>query len=104
MGSTSHRFDGFFKSEFRVNEAVGRSVSYVCDGKLLMDFHSFPLRIKEILDRPEEAELKVGHTDAIYGRSKGGGTPSGWRCATSAASLASPCPSAGRPADGRRKR
>jgi hypothetical protein len=35
MGSTSHRFDGFFKSEFRVNEAVGRSVSYVRDGKLL---------------------------------------------------------------------
>ena len=35
MGSTSDRFDGFFKSEFRVNEAVGRSVSYVRDGKLL---------------------------------------------------------------------
>src|SRR5438128_12042773 len=35
MGSTSHRFDGFFKSEFRVNDAVGRSVSYVRDGKLL---------------------------------------------------------------------
>lgn len=50
------------------------------DGKLLMDFHSFPLRIKEVPDKPEEAELKVGHTDAIYGRSKGGETPSGWRC------------------------
>ena len=35
MGSTSRRFDGFFKSEFRVNETVGRSVSYVRDGKLL---------------------------------------------------------------------
>ena len=35
MGTTSRRFDGFFKSEFRVNEAVGRSVSYVRDGKLL---------------------------------------------------------------------
>ncbi|MBN9521308.1 hypothetical protein J0H58_22770 [bacterium] len=52
----------------------------VRDGKLLMDFHSFPLRIKEIADRPEEAELKIGHTDAIYGRSKGGETPSGWKC------------------------
>jgi pimeloyl-ACP methyl ester carboxylesterase len=52
----------------------------VRDGKLLMDFHSFPLRIKEIPDKPEEAELKVGHTDAIYGRSKGGLTPSGWAC------------------------
>jgi hypothetical protein len=49
-------------------------------GKLLMDFHSFPLRIKEIPDKPEEAELKVGHTDAIYGRSKGGETSSGWTC------------------------
>ncbi|MBA2398398.1 MAG: hypothetical protein H0V72_06820 [Bradyrhizobium sp.] len=35
MGTASRRFDGFFKSEFRVNEAVGRSVSYVRDGKLL---------------------------------------------------------------------
>jgi hypothetical protein len=52
----------------------------VRDGKLLMDFHSFPLRIKEIPGKPEEAELKVGHTDAIYGRSKGGTTPSGWKC------------------------
>jgi pimeloyl-ACP methyl ester carboxylesterase len=52
----------------------------VRDGKLLFDFHSFPLRIKEVPDKPEEAELKVGHTDAIYGRSKGGMTPSGWAC------------------------
>jgi hypothetical protein len=29
------RFDGFFKSEFSVNGTVGRSVSYVRDGKLL---------------------------------------------------------------------
>jgi hypothetical protein len=29
------RFDGFFKSEFSVNETVGRSVTYVRDGKLL---------------------------------------------------------------------
>jgi hypothetical protein len=50
------------------------------DGRLLMDFHSFPLRIKEIPGRPEEAELEVGHLDAIYGRSKGGIAPSGWEC------------------------
>lgn len=50
------------------------------DGKLLMDFHSFPLRIKEIPGKPEEAELEVGHLDSIYGRSKGGMTPSGWEC------------------------
>ena len=49
-------------------------------GKLLFDFHSFPLRIEELPERPQQAQLRVGYTDAIYGRSKGGLTPSGWRC------------------------
>ncbi len=35
MSDSTSRFDGFFKSEFKVNETVGRSVSYVRDGKLL---------------------------------------------------------------------
>jgi pimeloyl-ACP methyl ester carboxylesterase len=52
----------------------------VREGKLLMDFHSFPLRIKEVPDRPHEAVLEVGFSDGIYGRSKGGMTPSGWSC------------------------
>ncbi len=52
----------------------------VRDGKLLLDFHAFPLRIKEIPDKPEEAMLKVGFSDGIYGRSKGGLPFSGWRC------------------------
>ena len=52
----------------------------VRDGKLLLDFHSFPLRIKEVPDKPQEAILEVGFSDAIYGRSKGGVTPSGWKC------------------------
>jgi hypothetical protein len=50
------------------------------DGKLLLDFHSFPLRIMEVPDRPQEAVLKVGFSDGIYGRSKGGVAPSGWVC------------------------
>ena len=50
------------------------------EGKLLFDFHSFPLRIEELPDRPRQARLRAGYTDAIYGRSKGGLTPSGWRC------------------------
>ncbi len=49
-------------------------------GQLLMDFHSFPLRIMEVPDKPQEAILKVGFSDGIYGRSKGGRTPSGWTC------------------------
>ena len=52
----------------------------VKDGKLLLDFHSFPLRIMEVPDKPQEADLKVGFSDGIYGRSKGGVTPSGWQC------------------------
>lgn len=52
----------------------------VQDGNLLMDFHSFPLRIMEVPERPQHAILKVGFSDGIYGRSKGGRTPSGWDC------------------------
>jgi len=52
----------------------------VRDGQLLMDFHSFPLRIMETPDKPQEAILKLGFSDGIYGRSKGGRTFSGWKC------------------------
>lgn len=52
----------------------------VRDGQLLMDFHSFPLRIKEVPDRPREAILEKGFSDGLYGRSRGGRTFSGWEC------------------------
>ena len=52
----------------------------VRDGKLLMDFHSFPLRIKEVPGTPREVVLELGFSDGLYGRSKGGMTPSGWSC------------------------
>ncbi len=75
----------------------------VRDGQLLMDLHSFPLRIMETpgpaaastvaaptstaekaaaaeAAKPQEAILKVGFSDGLYGRSKGGTTPSGWKC------------------------
>ena len=48
--------------------------------RLLLDFHSFPLRIAEVRDRPLEGELRKGFADSLYGRSKGGVTPSGWIC------------------------
>jgi hypothetical protein len=47
---------------------------------LLLDFHALPMRIKEISSQPYQAELAVGHLDALYGRSIGGITPSGWAC------------------------
>ena len=48
--------------------------------RLLFDFHSFPSRIAEVPDRPQEGVLRVGFVDSIYGRSRGGLSPSGWRC------------------------
>ena len=48
--------------------------------RLLFDFHSFPLRIAEVAGRPQEGVLRVGFLDSIYGRSRGGISPSGWRC------------------------
>jgi len=50
------------------------------NGRPLLDFHAFPLRIMELPDKPEEAILKVGFSDGIYGHSKGGLTFSGWTC------------------------
>jgi hypothetical protein len=49
-------------------------------GQLLLDFHAFPLRIKEVPEHPQKAILQVGFSDGIYGRSKGGVTFSGWSC------------------------
>jgi hypothetical protein len=53
---------------------------FIRDGVSLLDFNSFPLRIKGIPEKPNEAELKVNHLDAIYNKSKGCVSPSGWSC------------------------
>jgi hypothetical protein len=52
----------------------------VRDGQLLLDFHAFPLRVKEVPDHPQDANLQVGYLDSIFLRSKGGRTYSGWDC------------------------
>jgi hypothetical protein len=52
----------------------------VHDGRPLLDFHAFPLRIKENPDKPQDAILQVGFSDGIYNKSKGGLTFSGWKC------------------------
>jgi hypothetical protein len=52
----------------------------VRDGNLLLDFHAFPLRIKEVPDHPQQAILEAGFADSIFLRSKGGLTYSGWQC------------------------
>jgi hypothetical protein len=56
------------------------SGGFVRDGQLLMDFHAFPLRIMEVPSKPQEAFLKLGFSDGIYNRSRGGTTYSGWIC------------------------
>ncbi len=53
---------------------------FVVDGKLLFDYVSFPMRPKEIMGDPQKAELQKFYLDAMYGRTKGGVTPSGWSC------------------------
>lgn len=52
----------------------------LADGMSLLDFNSFPLRIKARPEHPNEAELEIGHLDSIYKRSKGCISPSGWQC------------------------
>jgi len=52
----------------------------IVDGVSLLDFNSFPMRIKELPDKPYEAVLEVNHLDGIYKRSKGCISPSGWNC------------------------
>ncbi|WP_339864294.1 hypothetical protein [uncultured Algoriphagus sp.] len=48
------------------------------DGVSLIDFNSFPLRIKEVVGSPLKGELEQGYLDAIYNKSLGGVSPSGW--------------------------
>jgi len=50
------------------------------DGYTLLDFHSSPQRPKEICDTAYHAVLEAGYLDAMFKRSKGGITPSGWEC------------------------
>lgn len=51
---------------------------FVKDGISLLDFNSFPLRIKEVVEKPMEGKLEVGYNDAIFQRSQGAISPSGW--------------------------
>ena len=68
------------RRHFLLCDAHTPTGGYVEDGKLLFDFHSFPLRIVEVADQPFKGVLKVGYADAIFKKSTGGITPSGWSC------------------------
>jgi hypothetical protein len=68
------------RRHFLICDAHTPTGGYVEGGKLLFDFHSFPLRIVEVANEPHKGVLKVGYADAIFTKSKGGITPSGWSC------------------------
>lgn len=52
---------------------------FIKNGISLLDFNSFPLRIKEVTDKPMEGKLEVGHSDGLYKKSSGAVSPSGWK-------------------------
>ncbi len=63
------------------NDDEKRKVKYT-HKQLLFDFHSYPMRIKPTKARKDETggegTLEKNYLTAIYGKSKGGITPSGW--------------------------
>jgi hypothetical protein len=68
------------RRHFLICDAHTPTGGYVENGKLLFDFHSFPLRIVEVTDQPYKGILRIGYSDSIFTKSKGGITPSGWSC------------------------
>ena len=48
------------------------------DGVMLFDYNAWPIRLKEVAGKPTECVVEEGHYDSIFGRSKGGTSPSGW--------------------------
>ena len=78
------RMRGYAKTHarrhFLVIDAHVPGGGFLKEGQLLFDFHSFPLRVKEVPEMPKTGVLEVGFTDALYTRSKGGISPSGWKC------------------------
>lgn len=48
------------------------------DGEMLFDYNAWPVRLKEVLDRPMDCVVEEGYYDSIFGRSRGGRSPSGW--------------------------
>ncbi len=102
MGEDDTDFQNFYKVLTMVRQYAGvhaRRHFVLCnahthgimcpDGKLLFDFHSFPLRIKTpegeqthapSESNPQEVIFEVNYLDAIYKKSLGGTTVSGWTC------------------------
>ena len=52
----------------------------VVGNELILDFTSYPLRLREVNGEPLKALLRPGYLDNMIGRTQGGVTPSGWKC------------------------
>ena len=95
MGASDQEYTSWWEMLGKIREYARRNARrhmVLCDahvidngplreGRLLFDFHSKPCRIKEIPERPREAELAMNYLDNLFGRSRGGIAPSGWTCA-----------------------
>ena len=47
-------------------------------GYSVLDFNSFPIRLREIENQPMKCVVEEGYSDSIFGKSRGGIHPSGW--------------------------
>jgi hypothetical protein len=85
MGKVREYANKHSRRKFVLNDAH-TSVGYIREGKHLLDFLSYPLRIQESEDTYFEGVLKVDYSveeqwqKSIYQKTKGGLTPSGWTC------------------------
>jgi len=68
------------RRHFILHDAHAPLGGFLAGGRQLFDFNSFPLRIKAQSDEHMGGVLAEGHLDAIYNKSRGGITPSGWSC------------------------
>jgi hypothetical protein len=55
--------------------------NYVVNGKTIFDLNAFPMRISQSGTTCCKAELQVNNSGALWGKSVGGISPSGWSCA-----------------------
>lgn len=69
------------RRRFVLFDAHAGSRGMLVGERSLLDFNSFPLRIKEVAGKPMECVLEKEHLDALYGKSPACVVPSGWRCA-----------------------
>ena len=79
------------RRHFVLFDAHAGSRGMMVGERSLVDFNSFPLRIREVPDEPMKCVLEKGHIDAIFGKSPACVTPAGgaMHCLTWSSSIIS---------------